>query len=169
MFKEIIPQAKPNIEQVNHHSPEKKEKPEFLYHGTNVPDIEEFEPKKRLMPGNIKGNIPPRIYAGDNPAFASTFSFPWFTNEGFELSVDDVGKVIFNVPTKLKYRLNQPVYLYKMPSDKFELTPGENTGHSYHTENKIKPVEIKTFESVQAAIENYGGVVNFYEENNEKQ
>lgn len=141
-----------------------KEKPEFLYHGTDLPNIEEFEPRKRLIPGGDKGDVSARVYAGDNPAFAAAFSFPWSTDDGFELSVDDAGKVIFNVPIKFKDRLNQLVYLYKMSSDQFKPTSGEGTGHSYHTENKVKPIEVQTFKSVQAAIENFGGVVKFYKE-----
>lgn len=145
-------------------SKSEKEKPEFLYHGTNLPNIKEFEPRKRLIPGGDKGDVPTRVYAGDNPAFAAAFSFPWSTDDGFELSVDDAGKVIFNVPIKFKDRLNQPVYLYKMSSGQFKPTNGEGVGHSYHTENKVKPIEAQTFKSVQAAIENFGGVVKFYKE-----
>lgn len=163
MPKEAIPQTEISTKQTNEQSAEKKEKPEFLYHGTNLADIEEFEPRKRLIPGSDKGDIPSRVYAGDNPAFAAAFSFPWTTDEGFELFFNEAGKVIFNVPAKFKDRLNQPVYLYKMPSGQFEPTSGEGTGHSYHTEKKVKPVETQTFATVREAIENYGGEVKFYE------
>ncbi|MFH1178418.1 MAG: hypothetical protein V1711_01700 [bacterium] len=141
---------------------EKKEKPEFLFHGTNAMNIEKFEPRKRQIPSEAVGDVPARVYGGDNPAFASAFAFPWSSNEGFKLSCDEAGKVLFQVPEKLKDRLNQKVFLYKFSANQFELTPGEGTGHSYHTEREVTPVGCQAFETVQEAIEYFGGTVEFY-------
>ena len=85
---------------------EPREKPTLLYHGTGVPNIDMMEPRKRFTPGGQ--NAPERVYAGDMPAFAAAHSFPWATEEGFELSVED-GTVIFKVPSKFKSRLEQKV------------------------------------------------------------
>lgn len=141
---------------------EQKEKPEFLYHGSDTPDISEFEPRRRYTPGGGE-NIPERVYASDNPGFSVAHSFPWSSNEGFELSVEN-GKVLFRVPRKYKSRLEQNVFLYKIPSVQFELTKEETTGHTFHSESKVKPIETQTFENVQQGIEYFGGTVEYYDE-----
>lgn len=148
-------------EQIN--EPEKREKPAFLYHGTNVQNIEEFEPRKRLIPGGANEDVPQRVYAGDNPAFVAAHSFPWMTGEGFDLSFNDAGEVTFRVPKQFRERLQQRVYVYKVPSGQFALTSGEGTGHTYHSENNVKPVACQTFETVQEAIEHFGGKVEYYD------
>ena len=132
-------------------------KPEFLYHGSNVPNIEAIEPRKRYTPSSSP-DVPERVYAGDLPAFAAAHAFPWGSNEGFVLSIEG-GKVVFKVPFKFKSRLMQEIYLYKIPSDKFELTSGEGTGHTYHSQGVINSVETQKFNSVQDAIEHFGGEV----------
>jgi len=141
---------------------EQKEKPTFLYHGSNVPNIEVIEPRKRYTPGGAQ-NVPERIYAGDLPAFAAAHSFPWGSDEGFDLSIEN-GKVIFKVPNKFKDRLAQKVYLYKISSDKFAWTSGEGTGHTYHSQEATRPDEIQEFNSVQEAIEHFGGEVIYIED-----
>ena len=145
---------------------EQREKPEFLYHGSNVPNIETIEPRKRYTPGGQ--NVPERIYAGDLPAFAAAHSFPWGSNEGFDLSTEN-GKVIFRVPNKFKDRLMQKVYLYKVSSDKFEWTTGEGAGHTYHSQEATKPSDIEEFDSVQEAIEHFGGDVVYVEDREDKE
>ena len=140
---------------------EQKEKPKFLYHGSNVPNIEVIEPRKRYTPGGAQ-DVPERIYAGDLPAFAAAHSFPWGNDEGFNLSIKN-RKVIFKVPNKFKDRLMQKVYLYKIPSGKFEWTSEEGTGHTYHSRETTKPDEIQEFNSAQEAIEHFGGEVVYIE------
>jgi hypothetical protein len=142
-----------------------REKPEFLYHGSNAPNIEIIEPRKRLTPGG-RQDVPERVYAGDSPAFAAAFSFPWKTEEGFNLSIQN-GKVVFKVPNKFKDRLMQKVYLYKIPSDKFEWTSGEGTGHTYHSQEATRPDEIQEFSSVQEAVEHFGGEVVYIEDHDD--
>ena len=151
---------KPNFESESNNA-EKHEKPPFLYHGSITPNIESLEPRKRYTPGGQ--NVPERIYAGDLPAFAAAHSFPWGSNEGFDLSVEN-GKVIFRVPANFKNRLMQKVYLYKVASNKFEWTSGEGTGHTYHSEEATKPDEIQEFDTVQEAIEHFGGEVVYFED-----
>jgi hypothetical protein len=140
---------------------ERKEKPEFLYHGSSMPDIETFELRNNRVPAGHM-DAPARIYAGDIPSFAAAFSFRWGANEGYELSVEK-DNIVFKVPSKFKDRLMHKVYLYKVPSDKFELTEGEGTGHSYHAQESLKPTEVQEFSSVQDAIEHFGGKVIYIE------
>jgi hypothetical protein len=137
---------------------EKREKPEFLYHGSNTLGIEEFEPRKRFTPNGEDREK--AVYASDIPAFAAAHSFPWGSDEGFELSVKE-GKVIFEVPMEFKDRLNVKICVYKVASEKFNLTEEEKTGHTYDASEKIKPIESNDFSSVKEAIEHYGGRLFF--------
>lgn len=142
-----------------------EEKPELLFHGSDVADIENLEPRKRFTPAGK--DVPERIYAGDNPAFAAAHSFPWGSAEGFRLSVEE-GKVVFEVPKKFKDRLTKKVYIYKLPSEKFEITTEEETGHTFHSQEAVKPIGVEEFESVQDAIEHFGGIVSYIEDEEDK-
>lgn len=102
------------------------------------------------------------MYAGDCPAFAAAHAFPWATEEGFELSVEG-DKVLFRVPEEFHNRLKVPVHIYKISGEGFSKTAGEGTGHTFHVNHEVAPVSVESFDNVQAAIEHYGGVVEFYE------
>lgn len=59
---------------------EKKEKPDFLYHGSPNPDIQELEPRKGHVPDDKDLE---RSFASDLPAFAAAHGFSWASKEGF--------------------------------------------------------------------------------------
>ncbi|MBL7045870.1 MAG: hypothetical protein ISR99_02480 [Parcubacteria group bacterium] len=134
----------------------KLEKPDSLYHGTNDGGIESFEPRKRYTPNGF--DVPPRVYATANPAFAAAHSFPWMSSEGVDLSIDD-GNVLLSVPEHIKHRLDQEVFIYKLSSDSFENTSEEATGETFHSEEKVQPQEVIKFGSVTEAVEHFGGKV----------
>lgn len=135
------------------------EKEPCYYHGTTKPDIDEFEPRKRLVPGGVNHKEQPAaVYAGDNPAFAAGHSIPWSSEEGFELGFEN-DQVVLRVPKEHEYRLDRKVYIYQLPREGFSLTQGEGTGHSFQTEQKVRPIAVQEFGSVTEAIEHFGGVV----------
>ncbi len=133
-----------------------REKPALLFHGTITPNLQEFEPRKRYTPQGA--DVPPRIYATGNPAFAAAHSFPWSSDEGVELYVKN-GKVLLLVPERLKARLNQEVTIYSFDSNNFNFTKEETFGETYHTEEKAKSQGMQSFNSVTEAVEYFGGVV----------
>ncbi|MBU1148778.1 hypothetical protein KKI23_01670 [Patescibacteria group bacterium] len=136
--------------------------PEFVYHGSLTPDIEKLEPRKRSTPGGVDHEAQPDlVYAGDHPAFAAAHAFPWDTREGFELSVEG-DKVLFRVPEQLRDRLKVPVHIYKLSGEGFGPTAGEGTGHTFHVDHEVAPESVESFDDVQTAIENFGGVVEYY-------
>ena len=139
-----------------------REKPPFLFHGTTSPSVEEFEPRNKSTPGIYKGkDVPDSVYAGDDPAYCAAHSFSWGSAEGFELGFKE-GKVVFVVPNDLSDRLNVKVYVYKIPSDKFELLEDvAPLGHNYWAQQKVKPVSFEEFNSVREAVEHYGGEVRY--------
>lgn len=147
---------------------EQKEKFEFLYHGTTIPDIKVFEPRIGLVPTGVdRESISPKVYATENPAFAAGHSFPWASGFGIELGFNENGKVILRVSNKLRDELNKKVYIYKMSSEGFVPTKGEGAGHSYDIGKNVKAIESKEFETVEDAVKYYGGIVEYYNEKEE--
>lgn len=147
-------------------SPEEREKPEFVYHGSNQPDIAEFEPRKRYTPGAYEGQeVPAAVYAGDDAAYAAAHAFPWNSDEGLRLGYEE-GKVVLAIPEKLASRLDQKVYIYKLAGDSFELLPDvAPEGHNFWSKQGVKPVEpAMIFESVRKAVEYFGGEVRIIPE-----
>lgn len=137
--------------------PPDQEKIKFVYHGSTAGDIAEFEPRKRYTPGDL--DVPPRVYATPNPAFAAEHSFPWSSEEGIDVIFDD-DQTVLVVPEKHKNRLDQKVYVYKIDGSKFTLTKEEGTGETFHCDEHVSPKEARSFESVTSAIEYFGGRVD---------
>lgn len=131
---------------------------DYLYHGSTVSDIKILEPRKRYTPANkIEFEA---IYASPNPGFAIAHSFPWTSNEGFDVETrTDTIELI--VPKVFKDRLDVPVYLYKVLSEKFIHTKEERTGLTYHSIEPVTVVEVKGYESVEAAMKDAGGVIKY--------
>lgn len=132
---------------------------EFVYHGTITGGIKEFEKRKRYVPGGA--DVPARIYAAINPAFAAAHSFPWSSDEGIDIKLED-NQVILCVPRIHENRLYQRVYIYKLKRENFVQTKEELTGQTFHTEEKVQPEEVMQFNSVTEALMFYGGKVEIY-------
>lgn len=138
---------------------ESRERPEFLYHGSDVGGIEELEPQKIYVP---KGNrrAPPSVYASDKPAFAISHSFEWSSDEGFDV-YEKRGKMILEVPERFRNRLDQEAYLYKVSSENFTIAEDEETGLTWRAVRGVKPINVEKFNSVREAFERFGGKIVF--------
>lgn len=139
--------------------PNRQEKAPFLYHGSLTSDIAEFEPRERHKPDE---NIGPRVYATQMPAWAAAHSWDWSSDEGINLEIKNE-KVILEVPSKFKDRLNVPIYIYKLPSDSFNILSGEGSGKTFSSTEKVRPLEVERFNSVNEAVEHFGGEVVYME------
>lgn len=137
----------------------KIEKPPILYHGSTSANITEFKPQRRHVPSQ---NVGKRVYATDVAAFAAAHSFPWVTEEGFDLSFQG-STVVFTVPTEFKERLNVRVSIYELPSETFEHTTEEGTGHTFHSTVAVKPEFELSFKNVHEAVKHFGGQVQYKE------
>ena len=99
----------------------------YLYHGSTTQNIKTLEPRKQYTPqGKIDYSA---IYATPLPAYAAAHSFPWSTDEGVKLDVDENG-VDMSIPKSLKERLQVPISIYKISPDGFEHTQEEITGYT---------------------------------------
>lgn len=123
---------------------------EYLYHGSTTQNLKNLEPRKRFTPnGEINYSA---IYATPSMAFAVAHSFPWSTNEGFDLSIED-GEIFFTVPSAFRERLNVPISIYKLSSADFQQTKEESTGYTWHTTKDALVLEEIKYESVLDALE----------------
>lgn len=130
-------------------------KPSILYHGTVTSRIEKFKPRKRCTPGELD-NVGAQIYAGLTPAYAAAHAIPWSSSEGVRLSCSN-NSVTFEVPKKIEERLNQPIYVYEVPSNTFKLLNISPKGYNFASKESVRPVSVEGFDTVWEAIEKYGG------------
>lgn len=133
-----------------------------LYHGSQADNIEMLEPRKRYTPGEIPNS--PAIYASDDPAFAAAHAFPWSSSEGIDLYYDhedgDVKEhVVLEVPEHLLSRLEKPVFIYQVSSEKFESLNIPPYGHNYRSLEATKCIAKQRFDTVIEAIHYFGGTV----------
>lgn len=134
-----------------------------LYHGSQTDNIETLEPRKRYTPGEIT-NSPSAIYASDDPAFAAAHAFPWSSSEGIELYYDrdeeDLPEhVVLEVPKSLEARLNEPIFIYQVPLEDFELLDIPPHSHNYRALEPVPCLTKQRFETVAEAITSFGGTV----------
>ena len=132
----------------------------YLYHGSITPNIEILEPRKRYTPGALGKEVPPAVYAGDDPFYCIGHALPWSSKDGFDLGFDAHGKCVFYVPLDRKFLLNQEVYLYTVPKEKFMLLPNvAPNGHNYWSLDSVKTIKVKKFKTVFEAAEKLNGII----------
>ncbi|MBU3668365.1 MAG: hypothetical protein FGM57_00170 [Candidatus Taylorbacteria bacterium] len=131
----------------------------YLYHGSTTQNIKTLEPRKRYTPqGKIDYSA---IYAKPLPAYAAAHSFPWSTDEGVGLDVEEHG-VDLSIPNSLKERLQVPVSIYKLAPDSFEHTEEELTGYTWHTTKPIEILEEVKYPSVEVALKELGAKLTYF-------
>lgn len=126
---------------------------DYLYHGSTTQNLKTLEPRKRYTPqGKIDYSA---IYATTLPGYAATHSFPWSSDEGVGLDVDEE-KISLSIPKILAERLQTPISIYKISNENFEHTQEELTGYTWHTTQPVEILEEKQYESVEIALKELG-------------
>ncbi len=131
-----------------------------IYHGTTRDGLDVIKPFKRYTPGgsDLADQIPPRVYATYNPAYAVAHSFPWSSDDEIDITIaDDLVTIV--VPKHKQQVLKQSVCIYTLPDDSFTFTKEEETGLTYHSTQEIKPISCECFSTVTEAIERFGGQI----------
>lgn len=133
-----------------------------IYHGTTKHSLEIIKPFKRYTPGgeDIADTIPARIYASHDPAYAVAHSFPWSSDDGVDITLEN-GVVTVVVPANKASVLEQSVCIYTLPDDTFIFTTEEEMGLTYHSTKEIVPIECKCFDSVNEAMKHFDGKIKF--------
>lgn len=134
----------------------------LIYHGTIQKNLRVIKPFKRYTPGGeaLADSIQPRVYATYDPAYAVAHSFPWSSDDGVDISVQD-NMVTLLVPKDKQKVLEQPVCIYILPDDTFSHTQEEETGLTYHSLQEVVPVDCECFNSVTTAMQRYSGRIKF--------
>ncbi len=143
-----------NLESQN--SPEKKEKPPFLYHGTINDDIEEFEP--RSAPERPDEN--PAVYASPDLEIAAQSMANKFVSNGGILN----GRKFVCIPITREEFIQQDhggtVYVFS--SDSFEINKGIGLGDKeWVSKTPVKPKEKIQFPSLLETMLKQGTEVYF--------
>ena len=126
---------------------------EFLYHGSIAQGLRALEPRKRYTPdGKIDFAA---VYASPNPVFAIMHSFPWSSDEGFDIAMDD-NQITLIVPADKSSRLDVPISLYRIAADGFEITREEVSGQTWHATQPVNVLEETKFNNVKDALVKYG-------------
>lgn len=124
----------------------------YLYHGSTTQNLKILEPRRRYTP---QGKIDhAAIYATPLPGYAATHSFPWSSDEGVDLDVDE-NKISFSIPKILMERLQTPISIYKISNENFEHTQEELSGYTWHTTQPVEILEEKQYESVEMALKEF--------------
>ncbi len=134
-----------------------------MYHGSPVDDIEVLEPRAESTFGIEGAEAYARVFASNNPAYAAGHGFRW--PRGVDFGLDHAGgPVTLRVSAGSAQCLEQPLFLYVLPRDGFELAPHiQPAGYNYAIDHSVRPLRIERFTSVRAAAEFYGGVVEVTE------
>lgn len=129
-----------------------------IYHGTTKQGLSVIKPFKRFTPGgpDLADHIPPRIYATYNPAYAVAHSFPWSSEDGVGIILEN-DMVTMIVPKDKQQILEQSVCVYTLPDDGFTYTEEEEMGLTYHSIKDVMPTYCKCFDSVTVALQHFGG------------
>ena len=133
-------------------------KMEFLYHGSTTQALLTLEPRKRYTPA---GKIDfAAIYASPNPSFAAMHSFPWSSDEGFDITIDS-NQMTLVVPSNKAQRLDVPISIYKISVNGFQITEEETTGETWHTTKSARVLEEMKYNSVKDALDALGVSIRF--------
>ena len=131
---------------------------EYLYHGSTVENLKRLEPRKRFTPGEKVENA--YVYATPVAAFAAVHAFPWSSEEGFDIAIEDT-KITFIVPIAHKERLNVPISIYTLAAGGFEKMKEEETGLTWCTSLPVAVLDEKKYATVVQAIKSCGGGVRY--------
>jgi hypothetical protein len=95
------------------------------------------------------------------PAYAVGHGFPWGSEEGFDIDIENEKAVLY-VPEKYRNRLNQKIYLYKFSGENFELLEDVTPlGHNFISYASLKPISCEEYSSVEEGMKANGGIVKF--------
>lgn len=142
-------------------SPEKKEKPKFLYHASSNREIENFEPRAESVRDPEEGSV---IFATPDFALATTFLVDEANDRWTQIGkINDTPYMV--IMSKAKFlEHDKGGSIYKFSSDGFASQPDKGMGDDeWVSKNSATPIEKIDVESaLEAMIEN--GVQVFFVE-----
>jgi len=144
-------------------SPERKEKPPFLYHGSPHKDIEAIEPRKETHRDPEEGEL---VFATQDLAMATIFMTKACRGSGA------FGEVLYAyiIESREEFIKNDNGgHIYVLPSDTFACDPNKGLGvYEWTSKEKVKPVKKIEFPSTLDAMIENGVQVYFIDEETHK-
>ncbi len=141
-------------------SPERKEKPPFLYHGSPHKDIEAVEPRKEKHRDPEEGEL---VFATQDLAIATIFMTKDSRGSG---AFGEVPYVYIIGPRERFIENDNGGHIYVLPSDTFACDPN-NKGlgvYEWTSKEKVKPVRKIEYPSTLNAMLENGVQVYFIDE-----
>lgn len=145
---------------------------EFLYHGSRTPGIKQLTPRRDSHPGDMP-DAPPAVYAGKDPAYCAGHACRGNTRDGIDRGYQGEwkngeptwGPFTLSVPRALAHYLEDPVSVYTLRAEDFELLPDiPPAGQNYWSLVAVPVLEEAAFPSVRDAVESLGGKVKILAE-----
>ncbi len=148
----------------NQKSPEKKEKPPFLYHGSPHRGLEEIEPRKTTVRDPEEGEL---VFATQDIGLASVFMA---NSRHYGCGRFNETKYCYIVePGEEFIRRDKGGHIYVLPSDSFETDPNKGLGvYEWTSKQKVKPIEKIEYTSALDAMLANGVQVYFIDEETHK-
>ncbi len=142
-----------------HFSPEKKEKPPFLYHASSNRNIEKFEPRAKSIRDSEEG---PVVFATPDLALATTFLVSETSDSWTQIGKSDGVPYMVIRDKKHFMRRDKGGSIYKFSSDNFTCHQDKGMGEDeWVSKDSVTPLEKTDVESaLEAMIEN--GVQVFF-------
>ena len=146
------------MEGEQHFSPEKKEKPHFLYHASSNREIEKFEPRAESFRDANEG---PAVFATPDKAYASMFLVQVDDSWTQIATFEGISCIVISDKKRFE-ELDKGGAIYSLSSETFETDPKKSkTGREWTSTKTISPNEKTIYESGLGAMVENGVQVYF--------
>ncbi len=126
----------------------------LLFYGSWKGDIEVLKPRQLFFPDTETTS--PAVYATDSQAYAVGRAFAWSARQDVELGFEE-NRFVLKVPQILEEQLRKPIFLYAVPSDKFQVI--EKSEHDFRATEPVQCLARAWFPTVIDAVVFTGGIV----------
>ena len=141
-------------------SPEKKEKPPFLYHGSPH-RIEELQPRTKPHREKEEGNL---VFATSEVADASMFLYKAALTGHFLIEGKNVAFAVIVGSKEEFLKKDRGGHIHVLPNDTFQPSPHKGMSDEWVSKESVKPVKILEYDSaLDAMLEN--GVQVYFVDN----
>ena len=147
------------IKETSQEKEPKKEKPEFLYHGTQAEDLEILSPDDKRTRGFQEGKL---LFATPDKGFAATFLGPR-PDDSWSIRGRVGGRYYILISDEKRFRdSDKGGIIYTLPGDKFECDESKGIRRSeWHAKSDVRPIETERFDSALDAMAENGVLVYF--------
>lgn len=144
----------------NQKSPEKKEKPEFFYHGSPH-IIEELEPRTKPHREKEEGNL---VFATSEIADAVMFLYKTALTGHFLVDGKKVAYAVIVEDREEFLKKDKGGHIHILPGDTFEPSPHKGMSNEWVSKEGVKPSEVLEYDSALNTMLEFSVQVYFVDE-----